>query len=58
MARTATNVLITMMRPNMNGKRGARMARMAKSPKNRDHGCLLQQREKARSRRQSGDGLV
>jgi len=35
-----------MMRPNMKGNIGPRMARMAKSPKNRDHGRLLRQCEK------------
>ena len=46
MAHTRTKVSILMMRPNMKGNRGARMARMMKKPKNRDHGRLLQQHEK------------
>jgi len=57
-ARTLTKVSIPMMRPNMKGKRGARMARTTKNPKKRDHGRLLQQREKGESGRRFGDGLV
>jgi len=58
MARTLINVLITMMRPNMKGNRGARTARTAKNPMNRNHGRLLHQCEKSQSGRRSGNGLV
>jgi len=57
-ARTLTKVLITMMRPNIKFKAGARVARMMKNAKNSDHGRWLQQREKALSDRRSRDGLV
>jgi len=43
------NVLITTIRPSRKGNVGARMARMAKNPRNRDHGRLLQQCEKGRA---------
>ena len=58
MARTLMKASITMMRPNRKGNTGARIARTMKNPKKRDHGRLLQQREEAQSRRQSGNGLV
>ena len=58
MTRTPINVLISMIRPNKKGSKGARTAKMTKSAKNRDHGRLLQQCEKARSGRRSGDELV
>jgi len=45
-ARTLTKVSIVTMRPNRNGNWGARMARMTKNAKNRDHGRLLLQCEK------------
>jgi len=57
-ARTPTNVLISMIRPNRKGNRGPRTARTTKNPKNKDHGRLLQQRQKAQDRRRSGDKLV
>jgi len=47
-ARTITKVLISMMRPNRKGNKGPSMARMTKNTKNRDHGCLLWQCEKAK----------
>ena len=46
MARTLMKVSILVMRPNRKGNKGARMVRMAKNPKNRDHGRPLQQYEK------------
>ena len=55
MVRTLIKVLIMMMRPNKKFKAGARIARMMKNAKNRDHGRLLQQRETALSDRRSGD---
>jgi len=58
MVRTQAKVLITMMRPNRNGNRKHRVVLMTKNPKNRDHGRLLQNCEKAQGGRQSGDGLV
>jgi len=51
-------VSIPMMRPNKKGNRGAKVARMMNNPKNRNHSRLLQQCEKAQSRRRSGDELV
>jgi len=42
MAPTLTKVLITMMRPNRKFNAGARMVRMMKNAKNRDHGRSLQ----------------
>ena len=51
MERTPTNVLISMIRPNKKGNRGLRTARTTKDAKNRDHGRLLRQYEKAQSER-------
>ena len=53
MARTAVNVLISMIRPNTKGNRGPRTARTTKNAKNKDHGRLLQQCEKAQSERKT-----
>ena len=52
-ARMLTKVSILMIHPNRKGNRGARIVRTTKNAKNRDHGRLLQQREKARNRRRS-----
>ena len=57
-ARTRTKISISMMRPNRKGNRGPRMARTTKNPRNRDHGRVLWQCEKAQSGRRYGDGLV
>ena len=53
MARTAVNVLISTIRPNKKGNRGPRTARTTKKAKNKDHGHLLQQCEKAQSERET-----
>jgi len=58
MTRTRTKVSILMIRPNRNGIRGPRTARRTKNTTKRDHGRLLHEREKARNRRRSGDGLI
>jgi len=44
--RTLMKILITMMRPSRNGKRGARTATTTKNARNMDHGRLLQRCEK------------
>ena len=58
MARTRMKTLMSTMRPNRKPNEGARMARTVKNAKNRDHGFLLQECEKMRSGRRSGDELV
>jgi len=39
--RTRTKISINMMRPNMKGNMGPRMARITKKHMNNDHGRLL-----------------